>query len=59
MKERDYIDVADLTRIRTMRDLLREIVPDNSARAIPEADYATVYSIFSKWEAALTKRVKT
>lgn len=57
MKERDYINVRELSNVLTMQNLLRDIVQPSSV-VITEEEYRTVAKLLHQWEDKLFKEIK-
>lgn len=57
MKERDYINVRELSNVLAMTKLLRDITQANS-EVITEEQYKTVGEILFQWQIKLFKKVK-
>ena len=52
MKEKDYIRVSDLARIRVMEDILREIIVENNA-IVATDEYRMVATLLARWRSKL------
>ena len=57
ISEQEYIDYQDGIRIRIIKDILREIVPENSS-VIDLKDYTEMMRKLSSWEEKLFELVK-
>ena len=57
MKERDYINVRELSNVLTMQNLLRDIVQPSSV-VITEEEYRTIAKLLQQWEDKLFKEIK-
>lgn len=57
MKERDYINVRELSNVLTMQNLLRDIVQPSSV-VITEEEYMAVAKLLHQWEDKLFKEIK-
>jgi hypothetical protein len=57
MKEQDYINVSDLTRIREIKHLMQNIIPENS-EVILRLDYENMSNLLHKWDVEICKRIK-
>jgi len=55
MKERDYINVRELSNVLAMANLLRDIVQKNS-EVITEEEFKTVGEILYQWQDKLFKK---
>ncbi len=51
MKEQDYINIKNLTHINTIKNSLREMMPDH--KIIDESSLKNVMAICSRWEIKL------
>lgn len=58
MKERDYINVRELSNVLAMTNLLRDITQANS-EVITQEQYKTVGEILYQWQEKLFAKVKT
>lgn len=57
MKERDYINVRELSNVLAMTQLLKDIAQANS-EAITEDQYKLVGELLCQWQERLFKMVK-
>lgn len=57
MTEQEYIDCQDRVRIVIIKNILSEIVPENSSVIVRE-DYTQVMRKLISWETKLFKAVK-
>ena len=56
MTEQEYIDCQDRTRVRIMKDILSEIVPENSS-VIARKDYTHMMRKLFLWERKLANAI--
>lgn len=57
MDEQEYINVQELTSIRSAKEILKDIVPANS-KIISCDEFISVVQVLSKWESKLYKLIK-
>ena len=57
MTEQEYIDCMDGIRIGMIKDILQEIVPENSS-VIARKDYTDMMIKLTSWEKDLRRAVK-
>jgi len=57
MKEKEYINVSDLARIRAINAIIRLIIPKNSS-VIKIRDYNKVTSLLYEWEDQISRAIK-
>ena len=58
MTEKEYIRVTELTRVRAINELMRNIIPENSD-VITRDEYNKVVHFLYKWEDKLSSKIKT
>ena len=56
MTEQEYLDVSDLARIRTARQVLRDICPETS-QVVDRERYREIHRVLQLWDAALTSGI--
>lgn len=57
MKEQEYINVSDLTRIRSMIIVGRNIIPENN-KVIDKNDFAEIMDRLYTWEQKLSSKIE-
>lgn len=57
MKERDYIDVRDLSTLINACQILQNISPDNQP-VIPSDEFAKVVDSLTTWRDALFRKIQ-
>lgn len=57
MKEQDYINVMDLSRVLAIKYLMREITPEDSD-VIYRKEYQKIMGILEKWSHELFRQTK-
>lgn len=57
MTERELIDLGDRVRIKDAKEILRQVLPENSG-IIDKEDYQTVMRILSLWIEKLSESIK-
>lgn len=58
MKERDYINVRELSDVMAARTLIRGICQENS-EVMTKEDFVTVNRILDKWQDELFAKIQT
>lgn len=56
MTEKEYIRVTEITRVRAINEIIRNIIPENSD-VITREEYNKVVHYLYKWEDGLSKKV--
>lgn len=56
MTEQEYIDVTDLVKLRDIKFILRDIIPENS-EIIDKDSFNSIYAIIGEWEHKLSNKI--
>ena len=57
MKEREYINVRDLSQVLAAEQHLKQITIANSIQALDREDYYSMMNILSRWRDALFAQI--